>query len=60
MLSAGDIARIKAEIERLEKLRTECTDKGIRERIEAGSEQRKRTWSLTNQNPRVCQVDNSV
>jgi hypothetical protein len=35
MLSPEDIARIRTEIERLEKLRTDCTDKGIRERIEA-------------------------
>ena len=35
MLSPGEIAQIKAEIERLEKLREECTDSGIRERIEA-------------------------
>jgi hypothetical protein len=35
MLSPGEIAQIKAEIQRLEKLRKECTDGGIRERIEA-------------------------
>jgi hypothetical protein len=35
MLSPGEIAQIKAEIERLEKLRKECTDSGIRERIVA-------------------------
>ena len=35
MLSPEDIMRIKAEIQRLEKLREECTDIGIRKRIEA-------------------------
>jgi hypothetical protein len=35
MLSPGEIAQIKAEIERLEQLRKNCTDSGIRERIEA-------------------------
>lgn len=35
MLSPGEIAQIKAEIERLEELRKICTDNGIRERIEA-------------------------
>jgi len=35
MLSPEAIAKIKEKIERLEKLREECTDNGIRERIEA-------------------------
>jgi hypothetical protein len=35
MLAPGEIAQIKAEITRLEKLRDECTDSGIRQRIEA-------------------------
>lgn len=35
MLSPGNIARVKAEIARLEQLRKECTDTGIREQIEA-------------------------
>jgi hypothetical protein len=35
MLSPGEIAKIKEEIERLEQLRKECTDRRIRERIEA-------------------------
>jgi hypothetical protein len=35
MLSPGEMAQIKAEIERLEKLRGECTDSGIRKQIEA-------------------------
>jgi hypothetical protein len=33
MLSLGEIAQIKAEIERLERLRKECTNSGIRNRI---------------------------
>jgi hypothetical protein len=35
MLSLGEIAQIKAEIERLERLHGGCTDGGIRERIKA-------------------------
>jgi hypothetical protein len=35
MLPTEEIAKIKAEIERLEQLHKECTDSGIRERIEA-------------------------
>jgi hypothetical protein len=35
MLSPGEIAQIKAEMKRLEKVRDECTDSGIRQRIEA-------------------------
>ena len=34
-MSSEEMAKIKEEIERLEKLREECTDSGIRERIEA-------------------------
>jgi hypothetical protein len=41
MLSPGEIAQIKAEIKRLEKARDECTDSGIRERIEAWIEEQK-------------------
>lgn len=37
-----EIAQIKAEIERLEKLREECTDGGIRKRIEAWIEGEKK------------------
>jgi len=33
MLPPGEIAQIKTEIERLEKLREECNDSGIRKRI---------------------------
>ena len=35
MLSPREIARIKAEIKRLEQALKECTDGGIRHRIEA-------------------------
>jgi len=42
MLSLGEIAQIRAEIERLERLRKECTDSGIRNQIEAWIEAEKR------------------
>jgi hypothetical protein len=42
MLSPGEIAQIKAEIDRLEKARRECNDGGIRVRIEAWIEEQKR------------------
>jgi hypothetical protein len=42
MLSRGDEAIIRAEIERLEKVCRECTDSGIRQRIEAWIEAEKR------------------
>jgi hypothetical protein len=35
MLTPEQITQIKAEVERLEKLREDCTDSGIRKRIEA-------------------------
>jgi hypothetical protein len=35
MLSPGEIAFIKAEIERLEKARRECNDSGLQKRIDA-------------------------
>ncbi len=41
MLSPGEIAQIRAEIKRLEKARDECTDGGIRKRIEAWIEEQK-------------------
>jgi hypothetical protein len=48
MLSAEETAKIKAEIERLEKARRECTDGGIRKLIEAWiEEQRKKLASGT-------------
>jgi hypothetical protein len=42
MVPPEEIARITAEIERLEKLRAECTDSGIRKRIEAWIEEEKK------------------
>jgi hypothetical protein len=42
MLSPEQIAPIKAEIERLEKLREECTDSGIRKMIVAWIEAEKK------------------
>jgi DNA-binding NarL/FixJ family response regulator len=42
MLSPEEIAQIKAEIERLERLREECLDSGIRKRIEAWIEAEKK------------------
>lgn len=42
MLSPGEIAQIKAEIERLEKLRAECADSGIRKLIESWIEAEKK------------------
>jgi len=41
MFSPSEIAQIKTEIERLERLREECTDSGIRKRIEAWIEAEK-------------------
>jgi hypothetical protein len=35
MLTPEQVTQIKAEVERLEKLREDCTDSGIRKRIEA-------------------------
>jgi hypothetical protein len=42
MLSRGDVALIRAEIERLEKARKECTDSGLQKRIDAWIEEQKR------------------
>ena len=42
MLSLGEIAQIKGEIERLERLRKECTNTGIRNRIGAWIEAEKK------------------
>lgn len=51
MLSPGEIAKIKADIERLEKARNECRDKPIRELIEAWiKEQKQKLASGTNPN----------
>jgi hypothetical protein len=42
MLSPGDLAIIKAEIERLQKARLECRDSGIREKIDVWIEEEKK------------------
>jgi hypothetical protein len=42
MLSRGEVATIRAEIERLEKALKECTDGGIRDRINAWIEEEKK------------------
>jgi hypothetical protein len=42
MLSVEEIAQVKAEIERLERLRKACTDTGIRNRIRAWIEAEKK------------------
>ncbi len=42
MLSQGEVAIIRAEIERLEKALRECTDGGIRDRIKAWIEEEKK------------------
>jgi hypothetical protein len=42
MLSRGDVAIIRAEIERLEKARRECTDRDLQKRIDAWIEEQKR------------------
>jgi hypothetical protein len=41
MLSPGEIAKIKADIARLEKARDACADTGIRKLIEAWIEEQK-------------------
>jgi hypothetical protein len=45
MLSPGDIAFIKAEIERLGKARQECNDSGLQKRIDAWLEELKKKLS---------------
>ena len=42
MLTPGERAQIKAEIERLEKARKECADGGIRKRIDFWIEEQKK------------------
>ena len=42
MLSRGEVAIIRAEIERLEKALKECTDGGIQDRIKAWIEEEKK------------------
>jgi len=42
MLSRGDVAIIRAEIEKLEKALRECADGGIQDRIKAWIEEEKK------------------
>ena len=42
MISRTDVGVIKAEIERLERARDECTDSGLQRRIDAWIEEQKR------------------
>jgi len=53
MLSPGEIAQIRAEIERLERLRKECTEGGIRKRIEAWIEAENKKLASSD-NPKVA------
>jgi hypothetical protein len=57
MLPPEEIARIKTEIERLEKLHNECTDSRIRKRIEAWIEEEKKKRSPVNQKPSNTELD---
>jgi len=41
MLSPAEITMVRAEIERLEKARKDCTDSGLRKWIEAAIEKQK-------------------
>ena len=47
MPSPDEIAQIKAEVERLEKHREQCSDSGIRKRIEAWIEAEKKKLAKT-------------
>jgi hypothetical protein len=51
MLSRGDIAQIKLEIARLEKLYKECPDEGTQKRITAWIEEQKQKLACSNQPP---------
>jgi len=42
MISRTDVGVIKAEIERLERARDECTDSGLQRRIDGWIEEQKR------------------
>jgi hypothetical protein len=52
MLSRGEVAMIRAEIERLEKALRECSDGGIRGRIEAWIEEEKKKLIAGGENPK--------
>jgi len=43
MLSSGEIAKIRAEVKRLENARDKCSDGGVRKRIDAWIKERKQT-----------------
>jgi hypothetical protein len=52
MLSRGEVAIIRAEIERLEKALNECTDSGIRDRIKAWIAEEKKKLIAGGGNPK--------
>lgn len=52
-LTPEEMAQIKEEIERLEKLRNECTDSGIRERIDAWIKAEKKKLESDRSKPKV-------
>jgi hypothetical protein len=52
-LTPEEMAQIKEEIERLEKLRNECTDSGIRERIDAWTKAEKKKLESDRSKPKV-------
>jgi hypothetical protein len=55
MLSPGEIAQIKMEIERLEKLYKECHDEGMQKRITAWIEEEKQKLaSASNPSCPIC------
>jgi hypothetical protein len=51
MLSPGDWAIVKAEIERLQKAQRECTDGGVRRKIDAWIEAEKRKLGSSDHPP---------
>ena len=51
MLSPAEIATVRAEIERLEEARKDCTDSGLRKWIEAAIEKQKEKLASGN-NPK--------
>jgi hypothetical protein len=51
MLSPGDRAKIKAEIERLQKAQDECRDGGIREKIDAWIAEQKQKLAAGDYSP---------
>ncbi len=49
-LTPEEVTQMKEEIERLEKLRKECSDRGIGNASTLGLRQKKRSWNATDQN----------